>query len=188
MIGRVTRFDPDRGVGSIKAGDVPEGFIVSANEVRGSEQLDVGQAVHFDAVLTERGLRATNVVPGRKPASPLITHTAGSFAMATVAALFYVLGFGLHWLLAWLLAVNLVTFFYYGWDKRVAQDEQRRIPERTLHYLAAAGGSLGGILGRRVFRHKTRKGPFLVRSWTIIAIQIVALLAYIRVFGADLPL
>lgn len=187
MIGRVTRFDPDRGVGSIKAGDVPEGFIVSVNEVRGSEQLDVGQAVRFDVVLTERGLRATNVVPSRKPASPLITHTAGSFGMAAVAALFYVLGFGLHWLLAWILGVNVVTFFYYGWDKRAAQDEQQRIPERTLHYLAVAGGSFGAILGRRAFRHKIRKGSFLVRAWTIIAIQVLAVLAYLRLFGADLP-
>lgn len=91
------------------------------------------------------------------------------------------------WLLAWLLALNLATFALYGWDKRAAEMQRQRVPERTLHYLAAAGGSPGGVFGRRIFRHKTRKYPFLVRSWLIMAAQAVLLLVYFSQFGASLP-
>lgn len=57
---------------------------------------------------------------------------------------------------------NAVTFAVYGADKRRARQGRRRVPERTLLLLAALGGSLGALLGMRVFRHKTRKTKFRV--------------------------
>lgn len=60
----------------------------------------------------------------------------------------------------YLLALNLVTFFTYGWDKRKARQNQWRIPEHTLLVLAFVGGGVGALLGMRVFHHKTRKTKF----------------------------
>lgn len=62
--------------------------------------------------------------------------------------------------LLYLLAINLVTLALYGIDKRRARREQRRIPEKTLLLLPLLGGSVGGILGMRVFHHKTRHWYF----------------------------
>lgn len=64
-------------------------------------------------------------------------------------------------LLVYLAAVNVLTFFAYGDDKRRAKTEgARRTPEKTLLGLAVIGGSLGALLGMQVFRHKTRHWYF----------------------------
>lgn len=65
------------------------------------------------------------------------------------------LGLGIY-----LLALNLATFFTYGWDKQKAKQNQWRIPEHTLLALAFAGGGVGALLGMRLFHHKTRKAKF----------------------------
>ena len=62
--------------------------------------------------------------------------------------------------LAYLAGVNLAAFAAFGWDKRCAMAGARRIPEKTLLSLAAAGGGLGAVLAQQLFRHKTRKQPF----------------------------
>jgi uncharacterized membrane protein YsdA (DUF1294 family) len=57
-------------------------------------------------------------------------------------------------------ALALATFVLYGWDKLQARRGGHRIPERTLHLLALAGGFFGAWLGMRLFRHKTMKPGF----------------------------
>ena len=64
-------------------------------------------------------------------------------------------------ILPWyLLAVNVLEFLLMGADKRRAKKSAWRIPERTLLLTALIGGSLGGVLGMAVFRHKTRRWYF----------------------------
>ncbi len=75
--------------------------------------------------------------------------------------------------LAYLACVNLVAFAAFGWDKRCAIAGARRIPERTLLGLAAAGGGLGAVLAQQFFRHKTRKQPFANILVAIFATQAV---------------
>ncbi|MGM9618613.1 MAG: DUF1294 domain-containing protein [Oscillospiraceae bacterium] len=62
--------------------------------------------------------------------------------------------------LLYLLLINLLTFLLYGIDKRRARREKWRIRERTLLLLPLLGGSLGALLGMRVFHHKTRHWYF----------------------------
>lgn len=50
-----------------------------------------------------------------------------------------------------LLAVNAAAFFLYGLDKWKAVHGRRRIRERTLLFIAAAGGSAGAFLAMRFF-------------------------------------
>ena len=50
-----------------------------------------------------------------------------------------------------LLAVNAAAFFLYGLDKWKAVYGRRRIRERTLLFIAAAGGSAGAFLAMRFF-------------------------------------
>ncbi len=55
-----------------------------------------------------------------------------------------------------LLAANVLSFSLMGADKRRARQGAWRIPERTLFLAAALFGALGGVLGMRVFHHKTK--------------------------------
>ena len=73
-------------------------------------------------------------------------------------------------LLLYLAAVNLVTFAVYGADKRRARKDKRRVSEKTLFLLAIIGGSVGALLGMKVFHHKTRHWYFV---WGIPAILLV---------------
>ena len=75
-------------------------------------------------------------------------------------------------LLAYLAAVNAITFAVYGADKRRAKKGKRRVPEKTLFLLAAVGGSAGALAGMRSFRHKTRHWYFVWGIPAILAAQI----------------
>ena len=58
--------------------------------------------------------------------------------------------------LGWLIAISLISFIYFGWDKMKARnDSDVRIPEVVLHILNLAGGFIGGFVGMQLFRHKT---------------------------------
>jgi len=70
-------------------------------------------------------------------------------------------------LLVWLAVINLLTFIVYGADKRRARKGKWRVPEKTLFLLLLLGGSIGALLGMRVFHHKTKHWYFV---WGIPAI------------------
>ena len=75
-------------------------------------------------------------------------------------------------LILYLVFINLLTFAAYGIDKRKAQKNAWRIKESTLLLLAAAGGSVGALLGMQIFRHKTRHPKFTVGVPLILLVQI----------------
>ena len=74
-------------------------------------------------------------------------------------------------LLIWLAGVNVVTFALYGIDKHRAKKGRWRIPERTLLLLPLLGGSVGALLGMRVFHHKTKHWYFVVGMPLILVCQ-----------------
>jgi len=81
----------------------------------------------------------------------------------------------LDWMQSWLAAVTVVTFLTYGYDKTIAGTGATRVPERVLLALAVAGGTVGALLGMRVFHHKTSKEGFLEPLGLIIAVQAVVM-------------
>lgn len=105
---------------------------------------------------------------------PVVFHGLIAFALSLLLAiaLWKLLGLSwrwMPWLGAWLFAVNLTTFAYYGFDKFQARREGAgRIPEIVLHALALTGGSVGAVLGMRLFRHKTVKPGFRLVFWLIV--------------------
>lgn len=58
---------------------------------------------------------------------------------------------------SYLICINIITIAVYGIDKRSAVRGKWRIRVSTLLGLAAAGGSVGALLGMHLFHHKTRK-------------------------------
>jgi uncharacterized membrane protein YsdA (DUF1294 family) len=78
-------------------------------------------------------------------------------------------------LIIYLVLVNVITFFYFGFDKLKAHWQSRRVPEMTLWILSLIGGSIGGLLGMKFFRHKTKKTSFQAGMAVIITVQILIL-------------
>lgn len=78
--------------------------------------------------------------------------------------------------LAVLAITNLISFFLMGHDKQRARQGKWRVPEKTLFLAAACFGGLGGVLGMKVFHHKTKHWYFKVFFPALLVIQ-VALLA-----------
>ena len=65
-------------------------------------------------------------------------------------------------LLLILASINVIAFIAFGWDKRLAETHQRRIPERTLLALALFGGALGALIGWPLVRERNRNTPLLL--------------------------
>ena len=66
----------------------------------------------------------------------------------------------------------------YGIDKSKARRGAWRIPEKTLFLLPLLGGSVGALLGMKVFRHKTKHWYF-VWGIPIILLAQTALAAWL---------
>lgn len=77
------------------------------------------------------------------------------------------------WILViYLVLINLAEFLLMGIDKALARKDRRRVPESTLFLLCLLGGSIGGIAGMWLCRHKTKHLSFVVGFPVIFILQI----------------
>lgn len=68
-----------------------------------------------------------------------------------------------------------------GYDKNQARKNKRRIPENTLFFLEAIGGTIGLLTAMLFFKHKTKKSSFIIKFFAIVFIQIlIAVLMFIN--------
>ena len=80
----------------------------------------------------------------------------------------------------YLITINAVGFLLMLADKSKAKRGAWRIPESTLMAVAAAGGSVGSLIGMQLFRHKTRHIKFTLGIPLILAIQIISAIFLMR--------
>ena len=76
-------------------------------------------------------------------------------------------------ILLYILLVNLGGFIAFGIDKKRSIRSKWRIPEATLLTFALLLGSVGCLLGMRVFRHKTLKPLFSIGIPVILIVQVL---------------
>lgn len=81
--------------------------------------------------------------------------------------------------LAYLAAINVVAFVLYGLDKWKAKRAKWRIPEATLIWVAVLGGSVGALLGIRLWHHKTLHPKFHYGVPAILTTQVLLVVAVI---------
>ncbi len=62
----------------------------------------------------------------------------------------------------YLLSINVLGLVLMYTDKQKAKRNRWRIPEATLMAVAAVGGSLGSLVGMRLFHHKTKHPKFYI--------------------------
>ncbi len=82
-------------------------------------------------------------------------------------------------LLALYFIINLTAFILFGVDKRRARRHMWRVSESTLMTVSALGGTLGALLGMRVFHHKTKHRKFTIGVPLLLFLQMAAVVLLI---------
>lgn len=192
----VTRFEDMRKKGTIRSWNEQKAFgfikpVGGGKEVflhvsglgNRSRQPEVGQSVSYVMSTDKQGrpCAAQALLPGDRLANKVTkVRLAGAVSIAAIflsAVLFLCSKTGLPVFVFWVyLAVSVVTFLVYAFDKAAARADSRRTPENTLHLLAIAGGWPGALIAQQALRHKSRKQPFRFVFWVTVLINCGALL------------
>lgn len=69
------------------------------------------------------------------------------------------------------LSMSLVCAGLYWHDKRQAQVQGQRIPEKVLHLTELLGGWPGALVAQQAWRHKTRKISYQLVFWMIVLVH-----------------
>jgi uncharacterized membrane protein YsdA (DUF1294 family)/cold shock CspA family protein len=80
-----------------------------------------------------------------------------------------------NYLLVGYVALSLVTFFAYAFDKSAAQRGAWRTSEGTLLFLGLAGGWPGALIAQETLRHKSKKTSFRTVFWITVLMNCAAL-------------
>lgn len=80
--------------------------------------------------------------------------------------------------IGYVVLINILTWILFGIDKWKAKRNKWRIPEATLLFFAAIGGSFGALCGMYFFHHKTKHKKFFIGVPVILLLQI-AVIVYI---------
>lgn len=86
-----------------------------------------------------------------------------------------------NYLLGYALVVNIISFSLMGLDKKKATRKKHRIPEKHLFIWVIIGGSLGGILGMKFFRHKTKHPQFKYGFLLILMVHLILVILWLGI-------
>lgn len=81
-------------------------------------------------------------------------------------------------LLLYLSLVSIYAAYLFTQDKRRAQQNQRRISERQLHYAELAGGVFSVVMLMFLIRHKNQKSAYFIVTYAILCLWLVILYWY----------
>ena len=73
----------------------------------------------------------------------------------------------------YLLAVNVMTFALFAWDKYCATHDRWRVRESTLLFWSAIGGALGAGAAMEICHHKTLHLKFKFGVPFLLFVQII---------------
>lgn len=79
----------------------------------------------------------------------------------------------LKYVLLYYFAISIITALVLGIDKWKAKTKRWRTRESTIFLFGLVGGFVGGLLGMKIFSHKTKKPIFYVVFIGCAAIHIV---------------
>lgn len=84
------------------------------------------------------------------------------------------------YLLAYIVIINIVTFLAFAYDKHRAKKDGWRIKNFFLLGLSFFGGSLGGLLGMKLIRHKSKKSYYRLGLPLMVLMQVLILVYFMN--------
>ena len=90
------------------------------------------------------------------------------------------ISFSITYFHAYLIAISILTFSIYAYDKAQAIKNSRRISEMKLLFSLFLGGTVGSIIAMILFRHKVKKMSFIIKFLIIVIIQVVGFYLYFK--------
>lgn len=94
----------------------------------------------------------------------VICLSVPSLAIARLAR-----SFDLRFIFGYILAISVLTLWFYWDDKRRAESGDWRTPESTLHFTELLGGWPAAFIAQHTLRHKISKTSYQLTFWTIVA-------------------
>ncbi len=85
-----------------------------------------------------------------------------------------------HFIIIYLITLNLVGLYVMWSDKRKARLHKWRTPEKVLFLVSILGGSIGTWAGMYLFHHKTRHWYFVVGMPLIVILQVILIVLLFR--------
>lgn len=86
----------------------------------------------------------------------------------------------MHIFLIFYIVMNMVSFAFYGIDKKRAIKKEWRIPEKVLLTVALVGGSLGALIGMYFFHHKTKHWKFRIMVPLFMIVHFFLYMIFLR--------
>ena len=191
FVGDIVRWQDDKGFGFIASAELAQEVFLHISEycVR-HKRPHVGDKVVFVLARNPQGkLQAQQVqewqfVQQQQQQQAAFSAKQQFNLLAVVLIYGSLLGWAWQGKLPWAVVVwyvvwGIITFLWYGKDKRAAQSGNRRTPENTLHLLSVLGGWLGAWLAQTYLRHKSQKISFRV-VYVITMVLNIALLWFLK--------
>ncbi len=193
--GFLSSWNDERGFGYIESTQGGEPIFVHISAwPRGSGRPQPKQALSFEVELGPKGKRARKVqflqVRRSRPPSARAVRaqwgTATLFVLPAFLLLYLVVAMLRRpplWIAGLYVVASALAFSAYGADKQAAVRGARRVPERTLHLMAIAGGWPGALLAQQLLRHKSTKPAFRQVFWGTVVLNLVGFVAVTSPLG-----
>jgi uncharacterized membrane protein YsdA (DUF1294 family)/cold shock CspA family protein len=177
--GRITSWNDEKGFGFITPLAGGKRIFVHINAFRNRDRRpEIGQVVTYATSSDKQGrpcaaqatLAGDRLAQNRKSPGESV-----SIILAAIFSIFIVLAFFTSKIPAIIpiiyLAVSIVTYVAYAFDKSAAKKGAWRTRESTLHILSLIGGWPGAVVAQTRLRHKSKKESFRAAFWMTVFIN-----------------
>jgi len=172
--GTITAWSPEKGHGTVAAGDRRH-FLHQRDFAVRHKRPEVGDVVTFALGQDAKG-RPCAVAAEHTDAGGRLRPAHGVtvlclLVLPAIAAARLDPALGLQFLLGLYGLLSLLSFVLYWGDKRRARRHEERQPESALHLVDFLGGWPGAFLAQRLFRHKLTKVRYQIVYWCSVALH-----------------
>lgn len=189
--GKITEWRDEQGFGFITQNGDGQRLFLHIKSFSGRERRPVlTDIVTYTVAVDHKGrAQAGDVKLAGRHSQPSSSRRETALPLYFAAAfMILIVAMPLLGLLPWKMwiyyaAINIVTWFFYMFDKQAARKSRQRTPENTLHLLALIGGWPGALLAQHMFRHKSSKRSFQQTYWATVVLHCCALTWLLTPYG-----